>query len=73
MDVETTSLDEMQADLVGVSFSVVPGEAAYLPLCLEGTFGVQVLDHELIPENLDSVNQIARFVESKTKSKAAGS
>ncbi|MET0054076.1 MAG: DNA polymerase I, partial [Candidatus Thiodiazotropha sp. 6PLUC10] len=31
-DTETTSLDYMQAELVGLSFAVVPGEAAYLPL-----------------------------------------
>jgi len=32
LDTETTSLDAMRADLVGISFSVKPGEAAYLPL-----------------------------------------
>jgi len=32
IDTETTSLDEMRAEIVGVSFSVVPGEAAYIPL-----------------------------------------
>jgi DNA polymerase I len=32
LDTETTSLDPMQARLVGMSFSVTPGEAAYLPL-----------------------------------------
>ena len=31
-DTETTSLDPMAANLVGMSFSVTPGEAAYLPL-----------------------------------------
>jgi DNA polymerase I len=31
-DTETTSLDYMQARVVGVSFAVTPGEAAYLPL-----------------------------------------
>lgn len=31
-DTETTSLDPMQARIVGVSFSVAPGEAAYVPL-----------------------------------------
>ena len=31
-DTETTSLDEMQARIVGVSFAVTPGEAAYVPL-----------------------------------------
>ncbi|RZL64872.1 MAG: DNA polymerase I [Variovorax sp.] len=32
VDTETTSLDEMVAQIVGVSFSVTPGEAAYIPL-----------------------------------------
>ncbi|MCG8672652.1 MAG: DNA polymerase I [Pseudomonadales bacterium] len=31
-DTETTSLDYMVAELVGVSFAVAPGEAAYVPL-----------------------------------------
>ena len=32
VDTETTSLDAQQANLVGLSFAVTPGEAAYLPL-----------------------------------------
>jgi DNA polymerase I len=32
LDTETTSIDEMQAQIVGISFSVKPGEAAYIPL-----------------------------------------
>ncbi|MEP6791987.1 MAG: 5'-3' exonuclease H3TH domain-containing protein, partial [Ramlibacter sp.] len=32
IDTETSSLDEMQAEIIGVSFSIVPGEAAYIPL-----------------------------------------
>ncbi len=31
-DTETTSLDYMQAEIVGVSFAVTPGRAAYVPL-----------------------------------------
>ena len=31
-DTETTDLDYLQAELVGLSFSVLPGEAAYVPL-----------------------------------------
>ncbi len=31
-DTETTSLDYMEAQVVGVSFAIKPGEAAYLPL-----------------------------------------
>ncbi|MES2955164.1 MAG: DNA polymerase I [Pseudomonadota bacterium] len=32
LDTETTSLDEMLAQIVGLSFSVKPGEAVYIPL-----------------------------------------
>jgi DNA polymerase-1 len=32
LDTETTSLDEMRARIVGISVSVSPGEAAYIPL-----------------------------------------
>ena len=31
-DTETSSLDEMQAEIIGLSFSVEPGVAAYVPL-----------------------------------------
>jgi DNA polymerase-1 len=31
-DTETTSLDYMEAELVGVSFAIEPGEAAYVPV-----------------------------------------
>lgn len=36
LDTETTSLDALAARLVGISFSVAPGEAAYVPLAHEG-------------------------------------
>jgi DNA polymerase-1 len=32
LDTETTSLDYMRAEIVGVSFAVAPGEAAYVPV-----------------------------------------
>ena len=32
VDTETTSLDQMRAEIVGISFSITPGEAAYIPL-----------------------------------------
>lgn len=43
-DTETTSLDYMQARVVGMSFATKTGEAAYLP------FGHQILDN---PDQLD--------------------
>jgi DNA polymerase-1 len=36
VDTETTSLDEMRAQIVGISLSVNPGEAAYIPLAHAG-------------------------------------
>ncbi len=32
VDTETTSLDEMQAELVGISLAAIPGEACYVPV-----------------------------------------
>jgi len=32
---------------------------------IEGQLGVKVRDEEMIPDNLDSVNRIANFVQSK--------
>ncbi|HLS80119.1 MAG TPA: acyl carrier protein, partial [Steroidobacter sp.] len=34
---------------------------------IEEQFGVKVKDEEMIPENLDSVNKIAAFVEARRK------
>ncbi len=36
IDTETNSLDEMSAEIVGISFSVCPGEAAYIPMMHQG-------------------------------------
>ncbi|MFL9711158.1 DNA polymerase I [Methylobacillus sp. Pita1] len=43
-DTETTSLDAMQAKLVGMSFSVEAGKAAYVPLAHDYTGAPQQLD-----------------------------
>ena len=32
IDTETTSVDPMRADLVGISLATAPGQAAYVPL-----------------------------------------
>lgn len=51
-DTETTSLDYMQARIVGLSFSVEAGEAAYLPLAH---------DYEGAPPQLDRDAVLARL------------
>jgi len=37
-----------------------------LVMFVEETFGVTVEDEEILPENFDSVTQLARYVRSKT-------
>jgi acyl carrier protein len=37
---------------------------------LEETFGVKVQDDELLPENLDSINRLVRYIEKKSKAAA---
>jgi len=51
-DTETTSLNYMQARVVGVSFAVTAGEAAYLP------FGHDYLD---VPDQLDEAYVLAEL------------
>jgi len=46
LDTETDSLDAMKARIVGLSFSVTPGEAAYVPLRHEGPDAPQQLPLE---------------------------
>ena len=52
LDTETTSLDEMLARIVGLSFSVTPGEAAYIPL---------THDYPGAPEQLSIDDVLARL------------
>jgi acyl carrier protein len=35
---------------------------------LESTYNIQIKDEEMIPENLDSLANVGRFIESKVKS-----
>ena len=37
---------------------------------LEATFGIKVADEELIPDNLDSINKIVVFLQTKLSSSA---
>ncbi len=51
-DTETTSLDYMQAEVVGVSFAVQAGEAAYVPLAHVYPGAPQQLDRGWVLEQL---------------------
>ena len=54
-DTETTSLDYMQAKIVGVSFAVNPGEAAYVPCCHDYMGAPAQLPLEYVLEQLKSL------------------
>ncbi|NVK43769.1 MAG: DNA polymerase I [Oceanospirillaceae bacterium] len=47
-DTETTSLDYMQAEIVGVSFAVEPGKAAYVPLAHDYVGAPDQLDRNAV-------------------------
>ena len=51
-DTETTSLDYMQAEIVGLSFAVEPGAAAYVPLTHDYPGAPDQLDRERVLEAL---------------------
>ena len=54
-DTETTSLDYMQAEVVGVSFAVEPGTAAYVPLAHEYPGAPDQLDRDTVLEQLKAL------------------
>ncbi|WP_455211341.1 DNA polymerase I [Kaarinaea lacus] len=51
-DTETTSLDYMQAQIVGVSFCITEGEAAYLPLAHDYSGAPQQLERNTVLEQM---------------------
>ncbi len=54
-DTETTSLDYMRAQIVGVSFSVEPGIAAYVPLSHDYAGAPEQLDRERVLQALKPI------------------
>ena len=59
-DTETTSLDYMQADLVGVSFAVEPGHAAYVPFGHDYPGAPDQLAREVVIEKLRPILESER-------------
>lgn len=69
-DTETTSLDYMIAEIVGVSFSIVPGEACYVPLAhkqegnepqLDKTWALEQLKPILESTSIKKVGQHIKY------------
>jgi DNA polymerase-1 len=58
-DTETTSLDPLRAELVGVSLAVAPGEACYIPIG-HRSGDANLFDGEgLLPDQIDEAEAIA--------------
>ncbi|MDX1518635.1 MAG: DNA polymerase I [Gammaproteobacteria bacterium] len=55
LDTETTSLDYMQARIVGFSFAVAAGEAAYVPVAHDYEDAPRQLDRDYVLERLKSL------------------
>lgn len=67
---ENFLFDKDAADLAGDSSFLDMGlidstGVLEIILFIEQQFGIKMEDHEMLPENLDSVNNIVRFVESR--------
>ncbi len=61
IDTETSSLDAMQADLVGVSLALAPGRAAYVPIGHVKGDGDLFGGNGLVEEQLRETDVIARL------------
>ncbi len=59
VDTETTSLDAMQADLVGVSLATAPGKACYIPLAHVEGEGDLLGGGDLVPGQINFDDAIA--------------
>ena len=63
LDTETTSLDELRAEIVGISFSVEPGSAAYIPLRHTGPDAPEQLPMDEV------LNKLRPWLEDAARSK----
>ena len=64
-DTETTSLDYMRAELVGVSFAVEPGHAAYVPFGHDYPGAPEQLAGELVLEKLRPILEYLRSLDGR--------
>ncbi|MDY6978896.1 MAG: DNA polymerase I [Pseudomonadota bacterium] len=60
-DLETTSLNYMEAEIVGCSFAIKPGEAAYLPVAHNYSGAPQQLDRTKVLEQLKPLLEDPRY------------
>ena len=67
VDTETTSLDYMRAQLVGISLAVAPGEAAYIPFGHDYLGAPEQLSQEFVLEKIKPLLEDACNCKSRSK------
>ena len=60
IDTETTALDEMKAELVGISLAVVPGQACYIPLIHKASRGEDLFGSDDLAEGQLPTEEVLR-------------
>lgn len=70
--VETFFVDDFSDEEPFLSAGIIDSMGMLqLVTFLQEQFGIEIPDHELVPENLDSVARATAFVERKLKSRSA--
>jgi DNA polymerase I len=62
IDTETTGLDEMTAELVGISLAVKPGEACYIPLIHKANRGDDLFGSDALAEGQMPTEDVLRML-----------
>ena len=62
VDTETTGLNEMTADLVGISLAVEPGEACYIPLIHKENAGDDLFGSDALADNQLPTNTVLELL-----------
>ncbi|WP_282170126.1 DNA polymerase I [Ruegeria atlantica] len=62
VDTETTGLNEMIADLVGISLSVEPGEACYIPLIHRESASDDLFGSDALAEGQMPINEVLKLL-----------
>jgi len=63
---EVFFVDELDADASFLEQGIIDSTGMLeLVMFIESTYGIKIADDELVPENLDSLNRVAAFIERK--------
>jgi len=70
IDTETTSLDEMRAELVGISLCVLPGQACYIPLAHKAATSGDLFGSDHLADGQLSLNDVLTTLQPMLEDKS---